>query len=205
MSVLVHDPYFAEMIKRERTRTGADRFDEVWDGVYVANPIPTIDHQRMLMNILKILEDNLWNDAIVIQRWSVSDRDEDWINNYRVPDVSVFLPENPGENRRSHWYGGADFVVEIASPGDRTREKLPFYAKVNTREVLIVDLEDPAIELHRLDESEHKIVGRAIPGSRTKLESSVLPLRFTLKKNRSNVLIEASRLDDDQKWLVKMT
>lgn len=205
MSVLVHDPYFAEMIKRERTRTGADRFDEVWDGVYVANPLPTIDHQRILMNILRILEDNLRNESIVIQRWSVSDRDEDWINNYRIPDVSVFLPENPGKNRRSHWYGGADFVVEIASPGDRTREKLPFYAKVNTREVLIVDLEDPAIELHRLDESEHKIVGRAIPGSRTKLESSVLPLRFTLKRNRSNVLIEVSRLDEDQKWLVKMT
>lgn len=205
MSVLVLDPYFAEMIKRERTRTGADRFDEVWDGVYVMSPPPSFEHQRISRMLSNAFENLLDKKATVAQEFAISDREEDWTKNYRVPDVSVFLPENPGENRRSHWYGGADFVVEIASPGDRTREKLPFYAKVKTREVLIVDLEDPAIELHRLDESEHKLAGRAIPGSRTKLESSVLPLRFTLKKNRSNASIEVSRLDDDQKRLVKMT
>ena len=55
---------------------------------------------------------------------NVSDRPKRWKKNYRCPDVAVFLPGNPAEDRETHWFGGPDFAVEILSPYDRSREKL---------------------------------------------------------------------------------
>jgi len=46
--------------------------------------------------------------------------------------------------------GGPDFAVEILNPGDRTPEKLPFYASVNVRELLVVDRDPWSLELFRL-------------------------------------------------------
>ena len=62
-----------------------------------------------------------------------------WTKNYRCPDVAVFLPGNPAEDRETHWLGGPDFAVEIVSRDDRSRKKFDFYAKVGVRELLLVD------------------------------------------------------------------
>ena len=60
----------------------------------------------------------------------MSSRSQRWKRNFRCPDVAVFLPDNPAEDRKTHWFGGPDFAVEIQSPFDRSREKFGFYAKV---------------------------------------------------------------------------
>jgi len=55
-------------------------------------------------------------------------------DNYRVPDLALlragFMPQ---------WNETAALLVEIISPGDKTWEKLPFYAAHHVDEVLIVD------------------------------------------------------------------
>ena len=70
---------------------------------------------------------------------NVSDQPERWKRNYRCPDVAVFLPGNPAEDRGTHWYGGPDFAAEVHSRFDRSRKKFGFYAKVGVRELLLVD------------------------------------------------------------------
>lgn len=43
--------------------------------------------------------------------------------------------------------GAVELAVEILSPGDETYDKLPFYAAVGVREVLVVDPETLGVEL----------------------------------------------------------
>src|SRR5207302_10616346 len=69
----------------------------------------------------------------------ISDRKEKWTKNFRVPDVSVFLPGNPAKDRGTHYLGGPDFAVEIISKKDRSRKKFEFYAEVGVKEFLLVD------------------------------------------------------------------
>ena len=58
---------------------------------------------------------------------NLSDRADDWEQNYRCPDVAVFLPGNLAEKFKAHYRGPADFLVEVVSPHDDTPEKIPFY------------------------------------------------------------------------------
>ena len=79
---------------------------------------------------------------------NISDRD-DWQQNYRIPDIAVYLSGNPAQDRRTHYFGGPDLAVEIVSPNDRTDEKLDFYATVGTRELIVIDEGYDRFELHR--------------------------------------------------------
>ena len=46
MSLLVSDPELKERLLAERRASGGDRYDEVWDGVYVMSPLADDEHQR---------------------------------------------------------------------------------------------------------------------------------------------------------------
>ncbi len=66
-------------------------------------------------------------------------------SDYRVPDLVVAQPQHVSERGVE---GPAELVVEILSPGDESREKLPFYAEVGCQEVLLVDGDTLDLELH---------------------------------------------------------
>ncbi len=85
---------------------------------------------------------------------NVSDREEGWSHNYPRPDAAVILSGGQARNCGTHWCGGPDFVVEILSPYDRAREKIPFYAKIGSREVLMIDREPWALELYGLRDGQ---------------------------------------------------
>ena len=55
-------------------------------------------------------------------------------HDFRVPDGGLHSPGAGGM-----WHPTAALVIEIVSPGDESSQKLPFYAKHNVDEVLIVD------------------------------------------------------------------
>ena len=57
MAALITDPELEERLIRHRQASGADRYDEVWDGLYVMSPIPNSEHQRMVSRLVAILED----------------------------------------------------------------------------------------------------------------------------------------------------
>src|SRR5262245_35682985 len=94
---------------------------------------------------------------------NISDREENWEHNFRCPDNRVLLEGNPAKECATHRCGAPDFLDEILSKGDRSRKKLPFYAKLGVREVLLIDRYPWALELYRLREGQLQLVGRAIP------------------------------------------
>ena len=132
MAMLSVNPVDLAHLIRERRECGGDRYDEVWDGVYVMSPLADNEHQRLALALSSAIHTALGSteDIQVFPGCNVSSRSQRWKRNYRCPDVAVFLPGNPAEDRNTHWYGGPDFAVEIQSPYDRSREKFGFYAKV---------------------------------------------------------------------------
>ena len=140
---LILDPYLIRRAYAIRTAHDNPPHDEVWDGTLVLYPLPDNEHQKIKANLLISLgeRDDVRSSCKLRLGVNVSDRHRDWLENYRCPDLVAYLPANPAVNHDTHWVGGPDFLVEITSPGEDPRQKLDFYAKVNTREVLIVDRE----------------------------------------------------------------
>jgi len=92
----------------------------------------------------------------------------------------VFLNDTPSENRDTHWYGGPDFSIEIISPNDRTCDKLEFYGKVGTRELLLVDRDPWALGLYWLNDKQLVHVGSSTLEVSDILTSEVVPLSWRL-------------------------
>src|SRR5438309_632641 len=119
-SMIVLDAFVCNDLIRKRRELEQDRYDEVWDGVYILMPDPNIEHQDIatgLSTILRIVID--WTGlGKVYQGCNVSDRVEQWEHNYRRPDLTVYLNENPAVACGTHYRGGPDFAVEIISPND---------------------------------------------------------------------------------------
>jgi len=204
MAATILDQELEERLIEERRAAGADRFDEVWDGVYIMSPMPNVQHQ-MLVGKLNIAFGNAVDLAGLGETFpgvSVSDRKDDWTKNYRCPDVAVYLNGNTAENCDAFWYGGPDFAVEIVSPGDRTREKLDFYANVGTRELLIVDREPWALELYRLTEGRLRLVGKSTLESSEVLASDVVPLTFRLQPGTGRPTVDVRHADGRQQWMI---
>jgi hypothetical protein len=120
------------------------------------------------------------DQGIVYPGVNVSDREKGWRKNYRCPDVAVVLPGCKAKNCGTHWFGGPDFAVEIISPKDRSREKLPFYSAVGVRELLLLDRQPWSLELFRLQERTLVSFGRSTIQRPIKLASSILPVSFRL-------------------------
>ena len=110
----------------------------------------------------------------------VSDRQVGWEQNYRCPDVAVVLPDSSAVDCGAFYFGGPDFLVEVASDYDRSREKFDFYASVGVREFLIVDRAPWQLELYALLSDGWKLTGTATASNGLLLASSVLPLTFQL-------------------------
>jgi Uma2 family endonuclease len=196
MAVLVTDPDLQSQLLADRQTSGADRYDEVWDGVYMMAPLPNNEHQDIQADFVAALKEIFgWDHAArICAGVNVSDRNEDWTHNYRCPDVVVFLPGNPAIDRGSHWQGGPDFLVEIVSEADRSEEKLPFYASVGVREVLLIDRNPWKLELYGLDNltRSFRLAGTSTPAADVKLESATLPVVFEIVSSHSRPRVRLS-------------
>ena len=147
MTAIILDKSLERRLIARRRRLDIDHWDEFQHAVYVMAPAADIEHFGVSNDLATVLT--------IVVKWAglgdvlpgvnISDRNEDWKKNFRVPDVSVFLKGNPAEDCDAFWFGGPDFAVEIVSPNDRTRKKIPFYEKVGTR---AVDRRSPAVEAH---------------------------------------------------------
>lgn len=202
--MLITDTDFAEKLIAQRRAHGTDRYDEVWEGLYVMAPMPNDEHQDIVNEFGFVLTATIVRTGLgkVRPGINISDRDEDWEHNYRCPDVVVFLNDTKAINRDTHWVGGPDFAVEIASYKDRTRDKLDFYAKVETRELLLVDRHPWALELYRLDGAKLALVGKSTPADSKVLVSQVVPLSWQLVAGEKRPQIAVVHSDGKQKWMI---
>ena len=221
MAIYVVDTDLEKRIKAERKSSGENRLDEVWDGIYFMPPLPNNEHQFFQIQLALALQSALGSleHGTVYPGVNVSDREKGWKKNYRCPDVVVVLPGCRAKNCGTHWFGGPEFAVEIISPKDRSREKLPFYSSVGVRELLLMDRHPWSLELFQLREKELISCGRSTTSRPGILVSSVLPVSFRLiphgmrsssngrRKSRANgrkqrPALEILHKDGVQRWII---
>ena len=202
--VLITDPEWAASLKAEREHDGHDWRDEVWNGVYVMSPSANNLHQRIAFHLGMAFYAvvDAASGGSTHQVCNVSDRARGWNEDYRVPDVSVYLAGNPAIDHGTHWEGGGDFVVEILSPGDLARRKRDFYASVGVREFLVIDRYPWALELYRARDSKLGLVAKTTTDGAEVLTSEVLPLTFRLVPGDDQPQIEVARSDGGATWTI---
>jgi Uma2 family endonuclease len=135
-----------------RKLTGADRWDEMWEGVLHMAPAPNREHNDFEWS----LEDYLR------RRWARAGARRvyhqinlcppgGWPHNYRIPDLVLLNAARFAIDRNEYFEGAPNVVVEIRSRGDESYEKLEFYARLGVPEVWILDRDTKAAEIFNLD------------------------------------------------------
>jgi len=134
-----------------RKRTGADQWDEVWEGVLHMPPAPNREHQALEWALEAWLRAN-WGEpqgARVYHQINVASVGG-WPHDYRIPDLVLLTPDRFHIDHNEYFEGAPTVVVEIHSPGDEAYEKMPFYAKLGVPEVWIVDRDSRVPEVYAL-------------------------------------------------------
>ncbi len=204
MATLILDPRQSERLQAERHARGQDKFDEVWEGVYVMAPAPNDEHQQLATRLARPFLDAVEDPGRGLVRLGINLASDpaDWEHNYRVPDLAVFLNDSPAVCHNAFWSGPPDFLVEIVSPYDKTREKIGFYSQVGTRELLIVDRDPWRLELYRLENGKLAIVQTLAPGDAGAIDSAVLPIRFRLIAGQPRPVIEITAKETGRSWTI---
>ena len=202
MDTPVLDPVELARLVRHIAESENNNHDEVWDGVYLVSPSPNDEHQDIVGGLTTVFQVAIgWNGlGLVRPGVNVSDREDQWEHNFRSPDVVVYLNGTTARNLGTHWFGGPDFAVEVVSRKDRSRDKLEFYARVGTREVLLVDRKPWALELYRLRDGVLILVGKSSLDRPDPIASEVLPLTFRLVEGEPRPRIEVAHSDGIQRW-----
>jgi Uma2 family endonuclease len=204
MATMIIDPCLEERIQADRRESGADRYDEVWEGVSVTSPMADDEHQDIVTQLASILQIVVQWAGLGVARSGVniSDRQAGWERNYRIPDVAVFLNGTSAKNLGTHWVGGPDLAIEVCSPGDQTRAKLPFYGAIGTRELWILDREPWVLEQYELRDGAMARVGVSTPDGTNALVSRAVPLSFRVVAGEPRPRIEVVHQEGNPRWTV---
>jgi Uma2 family endonuclease len=202
MAVIVLDPFVEAQVLAKRAGSDGDQYDEVWEGVYIVAPLPNDEHQEIVSALDAILHEIVAWPRIGKVRPGVnlSDREEGWEHNYREPDVAVFLRGTKAVNCGTHWRGAADFLVEIISPGERTRDKIPFYSGLGVVELLIVDRDPWTLEFYRHQNGRLEKVGQSTLSAPEVLESKTVGLTFQLLAGPERPQIQVTYPASGRQW-----
>jgi Uma2 family endonuclease len=142
-------PVILPAVAAGRKSTGADKWDEMWDGVLHMPPMPNRYHQDLEWELHTYLR-QVWASRC---GWRVHHginvaSPGNWPNDYRIPDIVLLSPERFSIDRIEYFEGGPNVAIEIHSPGDEAYEKLEFYAAVNVQEVWIIDRDTRVPEVY---------------------------------------------------------
>ena len=181
-----------------RKAIGADRWDEMWEGVLHALSTPGVEHQRILDELVVFLGPLIERTqrGTFLSRINVFD-ESSRLENYRIPDATFVAAGREAilvhDGVRG---GGPDAVIEVRSPGDESYEKLPFYAHLSVREVVIVDRDTKRPEVYRLAGSSYVAVAADRDGWVT---AEAMRLRFRRAPGRTSLVVVD--LDDPESLL----
>ncbi|GAA2539102.1 Uma2 family endonuclease [Pseudonocardia hydrocarbonoxydans] len=129
----------------ERRRLGLDGRDEMWDGVLHVVPPAGGPHQGLSSEFFGMMFGVAKARGLVPRMETGLFRTAD---DYRVPDQLYCRPEHLSDRGAE----GAELVVEVRSEDDETYRKLPFFAALGVREVLVLHPTPRRAELYRLVE-----------------------------------------------------
>jgi len=128
----------------ERRRLGHDLRDEVWDGELHMVPPPALLHQKLSTKLVVFLAPIVAARGFELIHEAGLYESE---RNYRVPDVTVYDAKHESPRGID---GHAILAIEILSPSDESREKLPFFAKLGVTEVWLVEPDTRTVEVYVL-------------------------------------------------------
>lgn len=204
MSTLVTDPALSARLIAHRRANGEDHFDEVWEGVYVMAPAPNDEHQSIATRLARVLVEVIEDASLgnVRNTINLAASADDWSDDYRVPDLAVFLVGSSSVCHGAYWTGGPDLIIEVVSEYDRTREKIEFYERLGARELLIIDRDPWQLELLRLAQGKLAPVGVSTLVQPTPLTSESTNLSFRLAPGEDRPIISVAHSADGRTWTV---
>ena len=132
-----------EAYLERRRLSGADRFDEVWDGRYVVAPDPHSNHGGVQLALAVVLLAAAHRLGLHATTTFNLGRPGD----FRIPDAGLLTV--PGV-----WHETAVLVVEVLSPDDMTFDKFDFYTARGVQELLVVDWRDRSVRCFALQEGQ---------------------------------------------------
>ena len=148
-----------------RKRTGAEMWDEMWEGVLHMPPVPNRDHQDLKGDLFIWLRTH-WarprGHRVHEERNLASIGG--WPHDYRIPDLILLTRAGLSIDHNEYLEGPPLVVVEVRSPGDETVEKLPFYAKLGVPEAWIIDRDSRVPQILELHEGEYQSQSPAADG-----------------------------------------
>lgn len=110
--VLGTPPPELEALLERRRRAGADRFDEVWDGIHHMVPGPSFEHAQTEAEVLVLLRASAQEARLTVtSQFNLGEGEHD----FRVPDGGLHRSGAGGD-----WQPTAALVIEILSPGDES-------------------------------------------------------------------------------------
>ena len=204
-AVRVLDPDAARAYVRTRQAREVDKYDEVWDGVYVVPPLATNPHQGFIGVLCHVFYGvmGLESGVRIYPGANVSDRRSGWEHSYRCPDVVAVLPGGRAVDCGTHWMGGPDFLVEVESPRDATGEKIPFYGRLGVRELLVIGRDTRRLRLYRHDGTQLVEVGLTVHQGKKWLVSEVIPFAFRRTSVRGDARTVVRRTDGTPgEWVI---
>lgn len=154
-----------ETVLAWRKRTGADIWDEMWEGVLHMPPMPTRSHQDFASELEGWLREH-WGrpKGNRVHREVNVASVGGWPRDHRVPDLVLLTPDRLHIDCDEYLEGPPLVIVEIHSPGDETLEKLPFYAKLGVPEVWVIDRDTKTPKIYRLAGNEYELQRAAARG-----------------------------------------
>ena len=204
MAILVLDLMREAEVRKLWPDLDAEPTTEVWEGVTVVAPGANDDHQtlagRLYSACLVAIEDAGLGD--VRPAINLSDRVEGWMQNYRIPDMSVFLNGSAAVCHDTHWVGGPDFAVEVISLGEKPKAKFGFYESIGTKELFVVHRNPWKLELFALDNGTLKLTSSSALSSVAACTSVALGLTFQLVEGTRRPRIAVAQPSTGRTWLV---
>lgn len=148
-------PREVQALLERRKLSGLHRLDEVWEGVLHMVPAPSGEHAYLAQQLAELLGEPARAAGLVpaMHEVNVGSSEED----FRIPDGALHR-----EIPRTVWFPTLPLVVEIASPGDESWQKLPFYASHGVQEVLIVEPSQRSVHWLVLKDGEYAEAKRSI-------------------------------------------
>lgn len=123
------DANLRALIERRRA-TGADLFDEVWEGEYHMAPAAHPFHGNLDQQMAVLLHPLARAQGLVV----IGPFNLGTVDDFRVPDRGIHRTQ-PTDS----FVETAALVVEVVSPHDESWAKLAFYAAHDVDEVVLVD------------------------------------------------------------------
>ncbi len=141
-----------EALLARRCALDLDRWDEVWDGVYVMAPFAHSRHGAIKSDIVFAIEGRARRAGL---------RGGDSFNlgeptDYRGPDAGW---HRSGANRV--YVPTAAIVLEVLSPHDETFAKLDFYAAHGVEELLVADPDTRTVRCWHLHDASYTEADRS--------------------------------------------